>query len=234
MTRPPVIIGIAGGTGAGKSTIARRLEDELEPGSLTVVEQDAYYRDRPDLSLEQRAQVNYDHPDSIDGDLLYAHLRALKAGEPVAVPVYDFVTHRRSETTVLLSPGPVVIIEGILIFVEQRLRELMDIKLYVDTDADIRVFRRIRRDMNERGRSFESVRQQYYATVRPMHLEFVEPSKRYADLIIPEGNGGNLDIALDILAERIKNEVHRFDMHVPSPFHRGSGLMGETNPRNEF
>ena len=200
----PVIIGIAGGTGAGKTTIARRLSGPLPPGSVAVIEHDAYYRDRPELSYEERCELNFDHPDSLDNDLLFEHLQALKAGQSIEKPQYNFRTHRRKAETVPIASHPVVIVEGILIFGEKRLRSLMDIKFFVDTDPDIRVLRRLKRDINERGRDFDSVRHQYYDTVRPMHLEFVEPSKRYADLIIPEGNRGNLDIALDILLEHVK------------------------------
>lgn len=205
----PFVIGIAGGTGAGKSTIAHRLFEAAPADSIATLQHDAYYKDRPDLSPAERARVNYDHPSSLDNGLLLEHILALRAGETVQMPVYDFVTHRRAETTKTIVCRPVVIVEGILIFADPRLRDTMDIKLYVDTDADIRVLRRIRRDMESRGRSFESVRQQYYATVRPMHLEFVEPSKRWADLIIPEGNGGNLDMALSVIIDRIRAHVRR-------------------------
>jgi uridine kinase len=199
------IIGIAGGTGAGKSTIARRLIEALPSGSIAALQHDSYYRDRPDLSPHERERVNYDHPDSLDNGLLLHHIAELKAGRAVEMPVYDFVMHRRAAITKRVEPRPVIIVEGILIFVDPLLRDTMDIKIYVDTDADVRVFRRIRRDMEYRGRTFESVRQQYYSTVRPMHLEFVEPSKRWADLIIPEGNGGNLEIALSVIVERIRS-----------------------------
>ena len=200
-----IVIGIAGGTGAGKSTIARRLVEALPTGAISSVQHDAYYRDRPDLESSERAGVNYDHPDSLDNALLLDHLRELRAGRGIEMPVYDFVTHRRARQTHRVEPQRVVIVEGILLFVDPELRSLMDIKIYVDTDADVRVFRRIRRDMEHRGRTFDSIRHQYYSTVRPMHLEFVEPSKRWADLIIPEGNGGNLDIALGVIVERIRS-----------------------------
>lgn len=202
--RHPILIGIAGGTGAGKSTIARKLREPLPTGTVAVVEHDAYYRDRPDLRIEERARLNYDHPDALDNDLFVEHLRTLKAGRAIQKPVYDFVSHRRLAETVRLPPHPVVIVEGILIFVDKRLRDLMDIKIFVDTPPDIRVLRRIKRDIRDRGRDFESVRRQYYDTVRPMHQEFVEPTKQFADLIIPEGSGGNLDIALDVIIERMR------------------------------
>ena len=205
--KSPIIIGIAGGTGAGKTTIARRLSEPLPAGSVSVIEHDAYYRDRPDLSFEERSGLNFDHPDSLDNELLMAHLKALKAGEGIEKPQYNFRTHRRKSETVRIDPHPVVIVEGILIFVEKSLRRFMDIKIFVDTDPDIRVLRRLKRDIKDRGRDFDSVRHQYYETVRPMHLEFVEPSKRYADLIIPEGNRGNLDIALEILINKIRGEA---------------------------
>jgi uridine kinase len=203
----PLMIGIAGGTGAGKSTIARRLAEPLPKDAISCIEHDAYYRDRPELSAEARAALNYDHPDSLDGPLFFQHLQSLKAGKAIEKPEYDFVTHRRAAETVRVEPRPVVIVEGILLFVDASIRDLLDICIYVDTDPDIRVFRRIRRDMESRGRTFESIRKQYYETVRPMHLEFVEPSKRYADLIIPEGNGGNLEIALEVISERMRSAM---------------------------
>ena len=205
--RTPILIGISGGTGAGKSTIARRLESLFPSGDLVVIEQDAYYKDLAMMSLEERSRVNYDHPDALDNELLVSQLTALKNGQTIERPVYDFVTHSRLEESVTVEPRPVVIVEGILLFGDPELRELLDIKIYVDTDPDIRVFRRIRRDMEKRGRTFEQIRVQYYTTVRPMHLEFVEPSKRYADLIIPEGNQGNLDIALGVIVERIRSAM---------------------------
>ena len=205
--RTPILIGISGGTGAGKSTIARRLESLFPSGDLVVIEQDAYYKDLAMMSLEERSRVNYDHPDALDNELLVSQLTALKNGQTIERPVYDFVTHSRLEESVTVEPRPVVIVEGILLFGDPELRELLDIKIYVDTDPDIRVFRRVRRDMEKRGRTFEQIRVQYYTTVRPMHLEFVEPSKRYADLIIPEGNQGNLDIALGVIVERIRSAM---------------------------
>jgi uridine kinase len=198
-----LVIGIAGGTGSGKSTIAKRIAAMLPEGGTALLEYDAYYRDFSRLPLDERAHLNFDHPDSLEADLLAAHLEALKGGAAVEVPLYDFKTHRRLEETRPVAPAPVVIVEGILLFVEERLRALMDIKIFVDTDPDIRVFRRIRRDLEQRGRTFDSVREQYYRTVRPMHLQFVEPSKRWADLIIPEG--GNNQVALEVLAARLRS-----------------------------
>lgn len=197
----PVIVGIAGGTGSGKTTIARKvLEGVGERSSL--LQHDWYYFDKTNLPEEELARVNFDHPASLDNALLSEHIKALKAGEVVHAPQYDFTTHSRRAEKLEIKPHPVVVVEGILLFALPELRDLFDIKLFIDTDADIRVFRRIRRDIRERGRDFESIRSQYYATVRPMHLEFVEPSKRWADLIIPEG--GNNRIALDVITERLK------------------------------
>lgn len=197
-----LVIGIAGGTGSGKTTIARAVVSSLPEDRVATIEYDAYYRDRPDLADEARAQLNFDHPDSLESELLVTHLRALKEGRGVDVPIYDFKTHRRRTEIHRVEPKPVIVVEGILVFVEPAIRELLDIKVFVDTDADIRIFRRIRRDMEQRGRTFDSVRQQYYDTVRPMHVQFVEPSKRWADLIIPEG--GNNRVALDLIVAKLK------------------------------
>jgi uridine kinase len=196
-----LVVGIAGGTGSGKTTVAKTIAEALPSTSVSMLEFDAYYRDRPDLAPEARAQLNFDHPDALEIDLLVEHLRSLRAGETVAVPRYDFKNHRRETEPRMLAPAPVIVVEGILVFVDARVRELLDMKIFVDTDSDIRVFRRIRRDMEHRGRSFESVREQYYKTVRPMHLQFVEPSKRWADLIIPEG--GNNRVALDLIVAKL-------------------------------
>jgi uridine kinase len=198
-----LIIGIAGGTGSGKTTVARTIATALPSEGVASIEYDAYYRDRGDLTPEERAQLNFDHPDSLDTSLLVHHLSELKAGRGVDVPLYDFKTHRRLVETHRVEAKPVVIVEGILVFVEPLLRDQLDIKIFVDTDADIRIFRRIRRDMEQRGRTFESVREQYYRTVRPMHLQFVEPSKRWADLIIPEG--GNNRVALDLIIAKLRS-----------------------------
>jgi uridine kinase len=198
-----LVVGIAGGTGSGKTTVARKLAAALPPEGIATLEFDAYYRDRPDLEPEARAQLNFDHPEALDTALLVAHLAELRAGRPVEAPIYDFKTHRRLPESRRVEPRPVLIVEGILVFVDPRVRELLDIKLFVDTDTDIRVFRRIRRDIEQRGRTFESVREQYYRTVRPMHLQFVEPSKRWADLIIPEG--GNNEVALQLVTARLRD-----------------------------
>ena len=205
--RKPLVIGIGGGTGAGKTTIARAIMAELPQQCAAYIQHDSYYGDRPDLTHDQRARLNYDHPDSLDNDLLVQHLDALIAGRPIEAPIYDFVDHRRKTETITVESAPVVVVEGILIFADARLNARYDIKLYVDTPPDIRVLRRIRRDIEQRGRSFDDVRRQYYATVRPMHYSFVEPTKYHADIIIPEG--GNTRVAIDLLVRRIKQETER-------------------------
>ncbi len=201
----PLCIGIAGGTGSGKSTIARNIAAALPSESVVTIDHDAYYRDRADLDFTTRSQLNYDHPDALETELLVEQLRTLRAGKPVAVPIYDFKTHTRRAETRALVPAPVVIVEGILVFVEAALRDQLDAKIFVDTDADIRVFRRIRRDIEQRGRTFQSIRDQYYKNVRPMHLQFVEPSKRWADLIIPEG--GENHVALDLIIGKLRTVI---------------------------
>lgn len=198
-----LVVGIAGGTGSGKTTVAKTIASALPPSRVAMIEFDAYYRDRPDLTLENRSQLNFDHPESLETELLVEHLVALKAGRGIDVPIYDFKEHRRKQESRRVEASPVVIVEGILVFVDARVRERFDMKIFVDTDSDIRVFRRIRRDMEQRGRTFESVREQYYRTVRPMHLQFVEPSKRWADLIIPEG--GNNRVALDLIIAKLES-----------------------------
>ncbi len=192
----PLVVGIAGGTGSGKTTVAHKLAASM-PGRCVTLEHDAYYFSQEHLSPEERAKTNYDHPASLESSLLATHLRELRASRAVDVPIYDFATHTRKVETRRVEPARVIIVEGILVFTEAALREQMDIKIFVDTDADIRLIRRIRRDLEQRGRTFQSVRDQYYATVRPMHIEHVEPTKRWADLIIPEG--GDNRVALDIL-----------------------------------
>lgn len=199
----PLLIGVAGGTGSGKSTVAHKIAAGLPAGTVETIDHDSYYRDRSDLSLDERAHLNYDHPDSLDNDLLVAHLEALRGGRVVEVPRYDFKTHARERTTRRVEPTRILIVEGILVFVDERVRRQLDVKIFVDTDADIRAFRRIRRDLEQRGRTFQSVREQYYSTVRPMHLQFVEPSKRWADLIIPEG--GENHIAIDLVLGKLRH-----------------------------
>jgi uridine kinase len=198
----PLVIGIAGGSGSGKTTVAHRVIRALPPESVAILEHDAYYRDRPDLTYEERCQLNFDHPESLETDLLARHIQMLRSGEPAEVPIYDFKTHRRSETTRSVKPTPILIIEGILVFAEEVLRHQLDLKIFVDTDPDIRAFRRIRRDIEQRGRTFESIREQYYRTVRPMHLQFVEPSKRWADMILPEGGENKVGIEVVIAMVR--------------------------------
>jgi uridine kinase len=203
VTQPqrPLIIGIAGGSGSGKTTIAAKLAAAIPAGRCVVIDHDAYYRDQGALPPEERDLVNYDHPASLESSLLAEHLGLLRAGDTVELPIYDFHTHTRKVETRRVVPAPVVIVEGILVFVEAVVREQLDIKIFVDTDADIRLIRRIRRDLEQRGRTFQSVRDQYYATVRPMHLEYVEPSKRWADVILPEG--GDNRVALELLLGRL-------------------------------
>jgi uridine kinase len=198
-----LVVGIAGGTGSGKTTVAKTIAAALPAEHVAMIEYDAYYRDRPDLAPEERALLNFDHPDSLEADLLVEHLSLLKQGKGVDIPIYDFKTHRRLTSSRRIEASQVVIVEGILVFVDPRVRERLDMKIFVDTDPDIRVFRRIRRDMEQRGRTFESIRDQYYKSVRPMHLQFVEPSKRWADLIIPEG--GNNRVALDLIIAKLRS-----------------------------
>jgi uridine kinase len=201
------VLGIAGGTGSGKSTVAERLLTALGQQAIVLIDHDAYYRDRSSLSEGERLRLNYDHPDAIETDLLVAHLTDLRAGRAAQIPQYDFRQHVRRPETRRIDPAPVVIVEGILVLAEERLRAQMDLKLFVDTDADIRLMRRLERDIEQRGRTFTQVRQQYNTTVRPMHLAFVEPSKRFADLIIPEGgeNRPALDTIVGHLAQIIAN-----------------------------
>jgi uridine kinase len=200
-SQTPVLIGIAGGTGSGKSTVAANIAAGLPADKVAVIDHDSYYRHHPEMPVEERELLNYDHPDSLDNELFIQHLEMLRAGQSVEVPSYDFRTHGRTTETRTLQPAPVVIVEGILVFVDEAIRERLDVKVFVDTDSDIRVFRRIRRDMEARGRTFQQVREQYYKTVRPMHLQFVEPSKRWADIIIPEG--GNNRVALDLVLGKL-------------------------------
>ncbi len=202
-----MIIGICGGTGSGKTTIARKIIEAVGRESVILIEQDSYYRNLEDMPLDERHQANFDHLDAIDSDLLMNHIKRLKGGQTVEMPVYDFASHTRKQETEHLEPKPVVLVEGILIFAEPRILELLDIKVFVDTPDDIRFIRRLKRDITERGRTVESVIAQYYATVRPMHFEFVENSKRYADIIIPEG--GNSDIGIELLCGKIREEVSR-------------------------
>lgn len=201
----PFVIGIAGGTGSGKTTVARRIYDSLHLDSAVFLDQDSYYRRLDHLPLEERRRVNFDHPDSLDNDLLVDHLRRLIAREPVEKPVYDFVAHTRAPHTQRVVPRDVILVEGILLFVEPRIRDLIDLKIFVDTEADVRFIRRMRRDLELRGRTVESIVEQYLGTVRPMHFEFVEPTKRYADVIIPRG--GNNTPGIEVIAARIRERL---------------------------
>jgi uridine kinase len=200
-------IGICGGTGSGKTTITNRLTETLSEDSVLLLQQDHYYKDTPHLPLDERAKQNFDHPESVDTQLLISHVRALREGQAIERPVYDFTQHRRVPATVHLQPRPALIVEGILIFENAALRSLFDIKIFVDTEADLRFIRRLRRDVRERGRTVESVIEQYMATVRPMHMEFVEPSKRYADVIIPEG--GHNEVGIDLVIQKIRSLLPR-------------------------
>ncbi|MFN2184218.1 MAG: uridine kinase [Anaerolineae bacterium] len=198
----PITIGVAGGTGSGKTTVALKILERVGFDRVAYLPHDAYYRDASDLPPAERAQLNFDHPDSLENDLMIAHLRRLQANQAVDIPVYDFKTHSRTAETRHIDPQPVILVEGILIFADKRLREMMDVKIFVDCDADLRFIRRLQRDIEERQRSPESVINQYLRTVRPMHLEFVEPSKRYADVIIPEG--GFNEVAVDMVVARLR------------------------------
>ena len=197
-----ITMGVAGGSGSGKTTVARRILERIGFDRVAYVPHDAYYHDLSHLPPAERGQLNFDHPDSLDNDLLIVHLQELQAGRAVEIPVYDFKTHSRVAETRHVDPQPVILVEGILIFADKRLRDLMNVKIFVDTDADIRLIRRLQRDISERGRSAESVINQYLRTVRPMHLEFAEPSKRYADVIIPEG--GFNEVAIEMVAARLR------------------------------
>ena len=200
-----MFIGICGGTGSGKTTIARAIVEAVGRANVVLVEQDSYYRNLADMPLDERHQANFDHPDSIDSDMLVNHLIRLKQGLSVDMPLYDFVTHTRSDEIEVINPKPVVIIEGILIFAEARVLDLLDVRVFVDTPDDVRLMRRLRRDINERGRTFERTLDQYERTIRPMHFEFVEPSKRHADIIIPEGS--NTGVTVEFLCSMVREKL---------------------------
>jgi len=204
MNENPTIIGVAGGSGSGKTTVVREIVRALGPANVSVIHHDSYYRDQPQ-TFAPDGSVNFDHPDSLESELLAEHLRQLAAGAAVDIPVYDFRTHHRLPKTERIEPARAIIVDGLLIFAEQSLRDLMDIKVFVDADADSRLMRRLQRDIQERGRDLDSVLDQYKATVRPMHLEFVEPSKRWADVIIPRG--GHNRVALDMLITKVRSLV---------------------------
>jgi uridine kinase len=200
-----ILIGIAGGSGSGKTTLANKLIDCFGSDEVSILRHDNYYKRHDEIPFEERARLNYDHPDSFDTKLLCQHIRMLKQGQPIRMPLYDYSQHNRSDQVVVVQPAPVIILEGIMIFADQELCDLLDIKVFVDTDADVRILRRIMRDVKERGRSLDSVISQYLTTVKPMHEQFVEPSKRKADIIIPEG--GKNQVALDMLIQRIKYQL---------------------------
>ena len=198
----PLVIGLAGGTGSGKTTVANVILSRVGADRIAYVPHDAYYRNQADLPRAQRDIINWDHPDSLETELMIEHIQGLRAGRPVELPVYDFTTNSRTARTLHVEPQPIILVEGILIFADSRLRDLFDVKIFVDTDADIRFIRRLQRDIAERGRTAESVIHQYLVSVRPMHLEFVEPSKRYADVIIPEG--GFNEVAMEMVVARVE------------------------------
>lgn len=200
-----MIIGICGGTGSGKTTVARRILENVDRDYVAFLQHDSYYRSLGDMPIELRHQINFDHPDALDNELFANHIRALRAGEPIDMPVYDFASHTRQLQTERIEPKPILIIEGILIFTDSKLRELMDLRIFVDTADDLRFIRRLQRDVTERGRSVELVIKQYLETVRPMHEQFVEPSKRFADVIIPEG--GFNSVGIDLITGRIHSQV---------------------------
>jgi uridine kinase len=201
----PLIIGIAGGSGSGKSTVARRIASSLDAPSVAFIDMDAYYRNFAHLPIEERRRVNWDHPEAFDWDLLIEQLERLRLGQSIDKPVYDFLTHTRGLQTEHLAAAPVVVIDGILLFSDERVRELCEVKVFVDADADIRLIRRIRRDLAERGRSLDEILDQYLSAVQPMHLQFVEPSKRYADVIVPRG--GHNEVAIQMLVAKIRRRV---------------------------
>ncbi|WP_294350875.1 uridine kinase [uncultured Clostridium sp.] len=203
--KKPILIGITGGSGSGKSTIANELYEDFGGENIAMVQQDAYYKDQSHLTMDERTKTNYDHPRAFDNTLLVEHLKALKEGKAIQKPIYDFTIHNRAKETELVEPKEIIIVEGILILEDERIRDLLDIKIFVDTDADVRIIRRLLRDVEERGRTVESVVDQYLTVVRPMHTQFTEPTKKYADIIIPEG--GRNKVAIDILTTKMKDII---------------------------
>jgi uridine kinase len=203
MSGHAVVIGVAGGSGSGKTTVVSKIVESMGDDQVVVLEHDRYYHDHPELRLEERAALNYDHPDSLETNLMVRHVNELRAGRTVELPAYDFARHARRHATDTVTPRPIIIVEGILIFADAALRDLMDVKVFVDTDDDTRFIRRLKRDVAERGRTMDSVIDQYLSTVKPMHLEFVEPTKRYADIIIPRG--GHNAVAIDMLLTLVRS-----------------------------
>ncbi|WP_426349257.1 uridine kinase [Alloiococcus sp. CFN-8] len=205
--KKPILIGITGGTGSGKSTVAKEICSKFSEDCIAMIEQDSYYKDQSHLSMDERVKTNYDHPDAFDNELLVSHLKTLLEGKDIEKPIYDFSVHTRKDETVKVEPRDIIILEGILVLSDPEIRNLLDIKIYVDTDADVRIIRRLVRDINERGRTVDSVINQYLTVVRPMHLQFIEPTKRYADLIVPEG--GHNKVAIDIISANIKHILQK-------------------------
>lgn len=203
----PILIGIAGGTGSGKSTIAKEIYNKFQENCIAMIEQDSYYKEQSSIPYEERTKINYDHPKAFDTELLISHLKSLMQGKNIEKPVYDFEIHNRKEESITVEAKDIIIVEGILILEDPGIRELLDIKIYVDTDADVRIIRRLIRDINERGRTVDSVINQYLNVVRPMHMQFIEPTKRYADIIIPEG--GHNKVAIDIIVAKIKQILQK-------------------------
>jgi len=203
----PILIGITGGTGSGKSTVAQEIFCSLPEKNIVIIEQDSYYKDQSHLSYDDRTKINYDHPFAFDNDLLLTHLQTLLSGCPIEKPIYDFEVHNRKKETITIVPKDIIILEGILLLDDERIRNLLDIKIFVDTDSDVRIIRRIIRDIKERGRTLDSVIEQYLTTVRPAHMQFIEPSKRYADIIIPEG--GYNKVAIDLMVTKVKSIISK-------------------------
>jgi uridine kinase len=206
----PIIIGIAGGSGSGKTTIAQKIHKSLPEDRVLIMTQDSYYKDHKDMTKEERDQINFDHPDAFDTELLVAQLKQLLNGQAIEMPIYDFPTHLRSDKTIHVEPADIIILEGILVLADERLRDLMSIKVYVDTDDDIRLIRREKRDMKERGYDLDYIISQYLTTVKPMYNQFIDPSKRYADIIVPEGGENN--VAIDMLSTKIRSVLHENDV----------------------